>query len=117
MKQRTFIILLIIILLITVFVLQNSTYVTIRILLWDFETPVSLILIIFLTIGAIISFLLNVSIKRKRKRQLKEKDSKIKTLETTIAEMQKKYGIGKSTVDSFYVNENKSKKQDEKNTT
>lgn len=117
MKQRNFIIILIIILLITIFVLQNSTYVTIRILLWNFETPISLILIIFLTIGAIISFLLNVSIKGKRKKQLREKDSKIKKLETTIAEMQKKYGIGKSKVDSFYVKENKSKNQDEKNTT
>lgn len=113
MKQKTFIIILIIILLITIFVLQNSTYITIRFWLWNFETPISLILIVFLTIGAIISFLLNISLKRKRKKQLKEKDSKIKKLETTISEMKKKYGIGKPSADSFYVNEKKTKDQNQ----
>jgi uncharacterized integral membrane protein len=89
--QKTFIGILIIIILVLIFALQNVQSVTIYLWFWRVEASLSLVLILSVTIGAILSYLMSVPRGVKNKKELKEKDKKIRDLEKKIPLMDQTY--------------------------
>ncbi len=85
--QKTFIVILVIILAVVFFALDNSTTVNIKFWLWSTESNLSLVLILSVIIGAIISSLLSLPYRNKMIRELRTKEKKIKSQEEEIRQL------------------------------
>jgi len=65
--QRTLIIILVFIVLVAIFALQNSSEVVIRLWFWSLETSLALVLILTFSAGAIMGILFSLGGKKRKK--------------------------------------------------
>jgi uncharacterized integral membrane protein len=87
--QKTFIGILIIILAVVLFALNNSTTVNIDFWIWNVESNLSLVLILSVIFGAFSSYLLSLPYSTKKKHEIKERDKRIKSMEDEILRLKK----------------------------
>ena len=73
-----------------VFALQNSTPITVSLLVWRFEGSLALVLLIALTLGVITSLLVSAPTVIRRSRGSAGEKKKIQQLESSLAERDKK---------------------------
>lgn len=88
--QKTFIGTLIIILAIVLFALNNSTMVNINFWIWKVESNLSLVLIVSVTLGALLSFLFSLPYRDKKNKEIKKKNDQLKLLENEIKHLKSK---------------------------
>lgn len=82
--QKTFIGILIIILAVVLFSLDNSKSITIDFWIWQIESNLSLVLIVSVFFGALCSFIFSLPYRSKKRKSIKSRDKKIKKLEEEI---------------------------------
>jgi lipopolysaccharide assembly protein A len=87
--QKTFIGILIIILGVVLFALNNSTTVIIDFWIWNVESNLSLVLILTVIFGAFSSFLLSLPYRTKKNHEIMDRDKRIKILEDEIRHLNK----------------------------
>lgn len=85
--QKIFIAILLIIVLVVVFVLRNIQPVDIDFWLWTVNGNLSLVIVIAITSGALVSFLLSLPYQRKKQKEIKAKNETIKSLEDEIGRL------------------------------
>ncbi len=73
-----------------VFALQNTTPITVSLLVWQFEGSLALVLLVVLTLGVIASLLVSVPTVIKRSRSIANEKKKIHQLESSLAERDQK---------------------------
>jgi putative membrane protein len=79
--QKIFIGILIIILVVVLFALQNAQPVDIDFWLFEVHSNLSLVIFLSVTFGALSSFLMSLPYRARKNKALKERDKKIKILE------------------------------------
>lgn len=84
MQKRDFIIVVFLSLLIVIFATQNAQEVTVKLWITKFNSPLSLIIIGSLFIGAIISWAFMFSELRKRKKKIDKKDQDLNHLKEEL---------------------------------
>jgi uncharacterized integral membrane protein len=82
--QKTFIGVLLVILAVVLFSLDNSKIIVINFWVWKLESNLSLVLIVSVFFGALSSFLFSLPYRAKKNREIKKRDKIIKTLEEKI---------------------------------
>ena len=94
--QLYFILILIFVLLVMLFALQNAYTITLKLVFWDVKSPLSLVIIVSMMLGAIISILVEMPSKSKKNQRLKTSEEeldilkeRIKGLETQEVKMRK----------------------------
>ncbi|WP_297093807.1 lipopolysaccharide assembly LapA domain-containing protein [uncultured Draconibacterium sp.] len=88
--QKTFIGILLVILGVVLFALNNSSVVSINFWKWGIESNLSLVIIIAVTFGAITSFILSLPYRAKKNHEIKNRDKTIKGLESQIRQLEYK---------------------------
>ena len=78
--QKTFIGILVVLLIVIIFALQNSIPVNVSFWFWSINTNLSLLLLLSVTFGAIVSFILSLPLRAKKNKIILEKEEKIKLL-------------------------------------
>lgn len=84
MQKRDLVIIIFLSLLIVIFATQNAVKVTVYLWIVQFESPLSLIIIGSLVIGALVTWLSLLMELRKRKKKIDKKDQIIKELKEEI---------------------------------
>lgn len=84
MQKRDLIIIIFLSLLIVIFATQNAVKVTVYLWIVEFESPLSLIIIGSLVLGALVTWLSLLMELRKRKKKIDKKDQIIKELKEEI---------------------------------
>lgn len=84
MQKRDLVIIIFLSLLIVIFATQNAVKVTVYLWIVEFESPLSLIIIGSLVIGALVTWLSLLMELRKRKKKMDKKDQIIKELKEEI---------------------------------
>jgi uncharacterized integral membrane protein len=84
MQKRDLIIIIFLSLLIVIFATQNAVKVTVYLWIVEFESPLSLIIIGSLVLGALVTWLSLLMELRKRKKKIDKKDQMIKELKDEI---------------------------------
>ncbi|WP_319229319.1 LapA family protein [Draconibacterium orientale] len=88
--QKTFIGILLVILGVVLFALNNSSVVSINFWKWGIESNLSLVIIIAVTFGAITSFILSLPYRAKKNHEIKNRDKSIKQLENQVRQLENK---------------------------
>ena len=88
--QKTFIGILLVILGVVLFALNNSSVVSINFWKWGIESNLSLVIIIAVTFGAITSFILSLPYRAKKNHEIKNRDKTIKGLENQVRQLEYK---------------------------
>lgn len=86
--QKTFIGILLIILAVVLFSLDNSKTITIDFWIWQVESNLSLVLILSVLFGALSSFIFSVPYRSKKNKSIKSRDKKIEKLEERIRHLE-----------------------------
>ena len=84
MQKRDLVIVIFLSLLIVIFATQNAVKVTVYLWIVEFESPLSLIIIGSLVLGALVTWLSLLMELRKRKKKIDKKDQMIKELREEI---------------------------------
>ena len=84
--QKTFIAVLLISVAVVIFALQNSSAVTVRIGIWNFDASLSLVILASLTLGALVSFLFSLITIHKKNKTIREKEHEIRALQNKRSE-------------------------------
>ncbi len=87
--QKYFILTLLLLTIVVLFAVQNAYEVTLRLWRWDIKSYVALLIVIAVFTGALLSYLLSIPGRRKRKKMLEEKDERIEQLEGIVNEFTK----------------------------
>ncbi|WP_319591064.1 LapA family protein [uncultured Draconibacterium sp.] len=87
--QKTFIGILLVILGVVLFALNNSAVVSINFWKWGIESNLSLVIIIAVTFGAMTSFILSLPYRAKKNHEIKNRDKSIKRLENEVRQLEK----------------------------
>jgi uncharacterized integral membrane protein len=98
--QKTFIGVLVVILLVVLFSLENAQPVSINLWLWSIKSNLSLVLILSVTFGALMSFLFSLPSRQTNKKQIREKKQRIKDLEKQLTEITKNAPSQKSSTNN-----------------
>lgn len=85
--QKTFIGILLVILAVVLFALNNSSIVTIQFWEWGIESNLSLVIIVAVTFGAMTSFILSLPYRAKKNHEIKNRDKTIKGLENEVRQL------------------------------
>lgn len=85
--QKTYIGVLLVILAVVLFSLDNSTVIDIHFWKWSVESNLSLVLIVSVTFGAITGFLLSLPYRAKKNHEIRKLDKQIKSLETELRQV------------------------------
>jgi len=86
--QKTFIGILLVILAVVLFALNNSSVVTLNFWKWNIESNLSLVLIIAVTFGAMTSFILSLPYRARKNNEIRNRDRTIKGLESQIRKLE-----------------------------
>lgn len=73
---------------VAVFAIQNAAAVTVKFLLWEFQSSLAVLIIISMLAGMLLVFLLSLPGRLKRRKELYDKQKKIKELERRLAELE-----------------------------
>ncbi|WP_163321599.1 LapA family protein [Draconibacterium mangrovi] len=88
--QKTFIGILLVILAVVLFALNNSAVVSINFWEWSIESNLSLVIIVAVTFGAMTSFILSLPYRAKKNHEIKNRDKSIKQLENQVRQLENK---------------------------
>jgi uncharacterized integral membrane protein len=94
--EKTFFGILFIIVVIVFFALQNAHPVNIDFWFWNVDSSLSLVLILSIAFGALVSFLLSLPYRLQKNKIIREKTEKIEFLQKEIIELGQKSGTGKT---------------------
>jgi len=86
--QKTFIGVLLVILAVVLFSLDNSKIIVINFWIWQLESNLSLVLIVSVFFGALASFLFSLPYRAKKNGEIKNRDKMIKNLEEKIKQLE-----------------------------
>ena len=86
--QKTFIGILLVILGVVLFALNNSSVVSINFWKWSIESNLSLVIIVAVTFGAITSFILSLPYRARKNNEIRNRDRTIKGLESQIRKLE-----------------------------
>lgn len=86
--QKTYIGVLVIILAVVLFSLDNSKTVFINFWIWSVEANLSLVLIMSVIFGALLGFVFSLPYRSKKNKDLKERDKRIESLEKEIRQLE-----------------------------
>lgn len=86
--QKTFIGILLVILAVVLFALNNSSVVTMNFGKWNIESNLSLVMIIAVTFGAMTSFILSLPYRARKNNEIRNRDRTIKGLESQIRQLE-----------------------------
>jgi len=86
--QKTYIGVLVLILVVVLFSLDNSKVVYIDFWIWRVESNLSLVLILSVLFGALSSFLFSLPYRSKKNEEIKSRDKKIKNMEAEIQHLE-----------------------------
>ncbi len=75
---------------VAIFAIQNAAPVTVKFLLWQFESSLAVLIIIAMLAGMLLVFLLSIPGRIKRRKEIYDKQKKIKELEKMLAECEEK---------------------------
>ncbi len=75
---------------ISVFAIQNAAPVTVKFIFWQFESSLAVLIILAILTGMLLVFLLSIPGRLKRRKELYDKQKKIRELETRLEELQRK---------------------------
>lgn len=73
---------------VAVFAIQNAAAVTVKFLLWEFQSSLAVLIIISMLAGMLLVFLLSLPGRLKRRKELYDKQKRIKELEKRLAELE-----------------------------
>ncbi len=73
---------------IAIFAIQNAVAVTVKFLLWEFQSSLAVLIIISMLAGMLLVFLLSIPGRLKRRKELYDKQKKIRELEKRLAEIE-----------------------------
>jgi len=102
------ILILLILILIVIFAFQNAAAVPLHLFFWKIESSLSLVLVVTLSLGALLSILFSLAGKRKRLNLIKEQEEKIKWLEEKLFDLSKNNQISNDDFNMKNEYENKS---------
>jgi len=71
---------------IAVFAIQNAVAVTVKFLLWEFESSLAVLIILAMLAGMLLVFLISLPGRLKRRKELYDRDKKIRELERRLEE-------------------------------
>ncbi|MCF8301649.1 MAG: LapA family protein [Bacteroidales bacterium] len=89
MKQRNFIFLLLLSILLIIFVLQNTKPVEINLFFWHISASRALVLFVSIVFGALLSYLFSLGAYQEQRRTMKNQKKTISKLETEREELKK----------------------------
>ncbi len=75
---------------VAIFAIQNAAPVTVKFLLWEFESSLAVLIIIAMLAGMLLVFLLSIPGRIKRRKEIYDRQKKIKELEKKLAECEEK---------------------------
>jgi len=75
---------------VAVFAIQNSAAVTVKFLLWQFESSLAVLIILAMLSGMLLVFLLSIPGRLKRRKELHDRDKRIRELEKRLEECTKR---------------------------
>ncbi len=73
---------------VAIFAIQNAAAVTVKFLLWEFQSSLAVLIIISMLAGMLLVFLLSIPGRIKRRKELYDKQKKIRELEKRLAELE-----------------------------
>ncbi|QIA07403.1 LapA family protein [Draconibacterium halophilum] len=88
--QKTFIGILLVILAVVLFALNNSSVVSMNFWKWNIESNLSLVLIIAVTFGAMTSYFLSLPYRARKNHEIRNKEKTIKGLENQVRHLENK---------------------------
>ena len=99
--QKTFIGILLVILGVVLFALNNSSVVSINFWKWSIESNLSLVIIVAVTFGAITSFILSLPYRARKNNEIRNRDRTIKGLESEIRKLENdiKVAVDKTSIE------------------
>ncbi len=99
--QKTFIGILLVILGVVLFALNNSSVVSINFWKWGIESNLSLVIIVAVTFGAITSFILSLPYRARKNNEIRNRDRTIKGLESQIRKLENdiKVAVDKTSIE------------------
>ncbi|WP_022852889.1 LapA family protein [Thermodesulfatator atlanticus] len=74
---------------IAVFAIQNAAPVTVKFLVWQFESSLAVLIIIAILAGMLLVLLISIPGRIKRRKELFDKQRKIRELEKKLKELEK----------------------------
>ncbi|OAG27962.1 LapA family protein [Thermodesulfatator autotrophicus] len=77
---------------IAVFAIQNAAPVTVKFLVWQFESSLAVLIILAMLAGMLLVFLISLPGRLKRRKELFDKQRKIRELEKKLAELTQTQG-------------------------
>jgi putative membrane protein len=91
--QKTFVGILILLVIVVLFALENKAPVKISFWLWEVDAQLSMVLILSVTFGAAVSYLLSLPGRFKKNKEITEKGKKISQLEDEILSLSEKLNL------------------------
>lgn len=85
--QKTFIGILLLIVIVVIFALQNSQEIYVDFWFWSVNSTLSMVIVLSVTFGALSSFLLSLPYRARKNKEIKEKDEKIRFFEEEISRL------------------------------
>ncbi|NPA49494.1 MAG: LapA family protein [Thermodesulfobacteria bacterium] len=73
---------------VAIFAIQNAVAVTVKFLIWEFQSSLAVLIIISMLAGMLLVFLLSIPGRIKRRKELYDKQKKIRELERRLAELE-----------------------------
>ncbi len=73
---------------IALFAIQNATPVVVSFLLWRFESSLAVVIILAITAGIAITWLITIPSRIRRRRELGEKSRRVEELERRVKELE-----------------------------
>jgi uncharacterized integral membrane protein len=89
MMRITFVFALILILLVTIFAVQNNESIKINLLFWEIDGSLALVLVITFILGILIGLLVSTPTTLRKRSQLAEARKRLRTAETDLEEARK----------------------------
>ncbi len=71
---------------VAVFAIQNAAAVTVKFLFWEFESSLAVLIILAMLAGMLLVFLISIPGRIKRRKELYDRDKKIRELEKKLEE-------------------------------
>jgi lipopolysaccharide assembly protein A len=87
--QKTFILMMLVLLIVVIFAVQNPFPVYISLWFWHVEVNLSLLIIIAVLFGAFFSYLLSLSAMARKNKEIRDRDVKIRHMEEDLITIRK----------------------------
>ncbi len=77
---------------VALFAIQNAASVTVKFMFWQFQSSLAVVIILAMLAGMLLVFLLSIPGRLKRRKELYDKQKKIKELEKRLQERKESQG-------------------------